>query len=156
MKSRSLRRLFAAGLLAGLAVIAAILLSACSNDDSGNSSADVIASMNSIDGAGLHGIDQSINTDKTIPPTAQANYQKLQTTVLLTKWPNKDLEKKADNLAKILGDAAAAVGGDKPDLAKAGTAAHNAHEAQHDFSNAVWAVLYDKAGLKVAGAEDGD
>ena len=37
---------------------------------------------------------------------------------------------------------------DTPDMAKAGAAAHDAHEGEHDFSSAVWKYLETQAGVK--------
>jgi len=152
----SLRIRGAIAALAAIAVATTLFAAACGDDSGGSKELDTVAAINILDKAGLHGLDDSMTKDKTIPSTALATYQQLQTITLLTKWPNSDLEKKADALAKIFGDAAAAVDADKPDITKAAAAAHNAHEAAHDFSHAVWDYLYDKAGLKVGAAEEDD
>lgn len=147
---------------AGIAAFAAVALAttlfaaACGDDSGGSKELDTVAAINILDKAGLHGLDDSMTKDKTIPATAPTTYHQLQTITVLTRWPNSDLEKKADALAKIFGEAAGAVDGDKPDITKAAEAAHNAHEAEHDFSHAVWDYLYGKAGVKVGADEEQD
>ena len=131
--------------------ILALGLAACSDDDNANSNAEVVSAINIIDKAGLHDIDDSITAKQTIPATARTTALHLQTVTLLTDWP-KDLKDPAKKLAATFGDLAAALDGDKPDLAKAGTAAHDAHEASHDFSHAVWDALQKEAGVKTAPA----
>ena len=66
---------------------------------------------------------------------------------LLTDWP-KDLKEPAKKVATAFGELAAPLDSDKPDLAKASTADHEAHEVAHDFSPAVWAHLQAEAGVK--------
>ena len=66
---------------------------------------------------------------------------------LLTVWP-KDLKEPAKKVAPAFGELAAPLDSDKPDLAKASTADHEAHEVAHDFSQAVWAHLQAEAGVK--------
>lgn len=127
----------------------AVGLAACGDDDEGSAHADIVGAITFIDKAGLHDIDDSIATKQTIPPTARTTALHLQTVTLLTDWP-KDLKGPATKLATTFGQLAAALDGDKPDLAKAGSAAHETHEAAHDFSQAVWANLQKEAGLKAA------
>ena len=66
---------------------------------------------------------------------------------LLTDWP-KALKEPAKKVATAFGELAASLDSDKPDLAKASTADHEAHEVAHDFSQAVWAHLRAEAGVK--------
>ena len=68
---------------------------------------------------------------------------------LLTDWP-KDLKEPAWKVATASGELAAPLDSDKPGLAKASTAAHEAHEVAHDFSQAVWAHLQAEAGVKAS------
>jgi len=143
--------------LAALALLSgAVLLvsSACSDGDGSSGDAEVINGINILDNAGLHGIDESINTDKTIPPTARTTAQKLQAVTELTEWPD-DLQDDGDALVVVFKDLAAALEGDKPDMTKAGEAAKKAHEAEHDFSHEVWEHLYGKAGIET-GSESHD
>jgi len=133
----------ALALLAGSVLVVA---SACSEGESSSGDAEVINGIDILDKAGLHGIDESINTDKTIPPTARTTAQKLQAVTELTEWPD-DLQDDADALAVVFKDLAAALDGDAPDITKAGEAAKKAHDAEHDFSHDVWAHLYSEAGV---------
>ena len=112
------------------------------------SNAAAISAINILDNAGLHGFDQSIGAG-TVPPTAQTTAEHLQAVLLLTPWPN-DATIKADAkaLAGKLGLMASLLNTDTPDMAKAGAAAHDAHEGEHDFSSAVWKYLETQAGVK--------
>ena len=134
-------------LLAALAALLAVGLVACASEDQASANTGVISAITMIDKAGLHDIDDTIKTKQTIPPTARTTALHLQTVTLLTDWP-KDLKEPAKKVATAFGELAAALDGEKPDLAKAGTAAHEAHEVAHDFSQAVWAHLQAEAGVK--------
>ena len=138
-------------LLPGLAALLILPLAAACGDDSddahGGDTAAVLAAVTFLDSAGYHGIDDAINKDRTVPATARATALKGQAVVRATSWP-AELKPKADALAGILGELAAALEGDSPDLAKAGAAANKAHDAQHEFSEAAWGWLYEKAGVK--------
>ena len=139
-------------LLPGLAALLILpLAAACGGDDSDDAhagdTAAVLAAVTFLDGAGYHAIDDAINKDRTVPATARATALKGQAVVRATSWP-AELKPKADALAGILGELAAALEGDSPDLAKAGAAAKKAHDAQHEFSDAAWGWLYEKAGVK--------
>ncbi|WP_322819726.1 hypothetical protein [Tepidiforma sp.] len=139
--------------VAVLAAAAALLLplaAACGDDSQTDSTADsaaVLSAVTFLDTAGYHAIDDAINKEKTIPATARTAALKGQAVVKATAWP-AELQTKADALAAILGDLAAALDGDSPDLAKAGAAAAKAHDAQHEFSDAAWSWLYEKAGVE--------
>lgn len=134
------------GVFASLVVLAGFAGVAC-GDETETSNSDVVAAINILDDAGLHAIDESISKDKTIPATAQSTFQKLQAVTLLTDWP-KEFDSQAKSLAAILGAAAAAVDGDKPDMTKATEASKKAHDAEHDFSHELWDHLYGEAGIK--------
>lgn len=143
------------GAFAAILAMVALASVACGDDEKANSNSDVIAAINILDNAGLHAIADSISKDKTIPATAQSTYQKLQALTLLTDWP-EELASQASALAAILGEAAAAVDGQKPDLAKATEAAKKAHDAEHDFSSELWEHLYAEAGLKTGASTHAD
>lgn len=112
------------------------------------SNAAAISAINILDNAGLHGFDTSLAAG-TVPPTAQTTAEHLQAILLLTPWPN-DATIKADaqGLATKLGLMASLLNTDKPDMAKASAAAHDAHEGEHEFSSAVWKYLETQAGVK--------
>ena len=146
----ALAALLALAFVAGAALVFA---SACGDDDAGSGDAEVINAINILDNAGLHGIDESVNDDQTIPASARTTAQKLQAVTELTAWP-EELQDEADALAVIFSDLAAALDGESPDIVAAGEAAKKAHDGQHDFSQEVWAHLYEEAGLD-AGEEGG-
>jgi hypothetical protein len=139
--------------VAALALAAALLVplaAACSDDDKGAEGTDtaaVLAAVTFLDSAGYHDIDDAINKEKTVPATARTKALKGEAVLKATAWPS-ELKPKADALATILGELAAALEGDAPDLAKAGQAATKAHDAQHEFSDEAWAWLYEKAGVE--------
>lgn len=138
---------------AALAVLGAALLASCGGDDSSaGGNAEVINAVSIMDKAGLHELDESINTKKEIPADAESTVRQLQAVTTLTKWPDS-LQSQADALAKIFGEFAAAVAGEKPDIAKAGAASKKAHDAQHDFSHDVWMHLYEEAGMSGSGGD---
>lgn len=154
----------------GMAAVAMLALgatafAACGDDDDSSkttpaaataapvstSDTDVISAIQILDGAGFHGIDTSLNTDKVVPTTAGTTAVHMQALVTLTKWPTADLQKQADALAVSLGALASAVSaGDQSDIAKAGAAAKKAHDDEHAFSRATWTYLQEKAGIKTA------
>ena len=140
--------------LVALAALGSLAFAACGDDDdsadshaSGN--AEVLSAISIIDSAGIHEIDESINTDKTIPPTAKVTADKVHTILNLTAWPN-ELKPQANALAELFGDLSAALDGDNPDLAKAGEATKKAHDGYHEFSHEVWQHLYAAAGIKAS------
>jgi hypothetical protein len=115
-------------------VLLATVLAACGGEAGGN--AEVAASIGILDNAGMHDIDESVNTRKEIPATAQNTAQHMQTVLLVTDWP-ADLEQPAKKLAALFGSLAEALDTPQPDLAKAGPAVKAAHDAWHDFSHLV-------------------
>ena len=147
MLRTSAARLLVAGLAALLTLPLAAACGGSDDDEHAGDTAAVLAAVTFLDGAGYHDIDDAINKDRTVPATARTAALKGQAVVKATAWP-AELQPKADALAGILGDLAAALEGDSPDLAKAGAAAKKAHDAQHEFSDAAWGWLYEKAGVK--------
>lgn len=139
--------------LAAAAVATALFAAACgsSGDSDESRNAAVLNAINILDNGGLHGFDESLNDDKTVPATARATLQKLQAVTALTEWPD-ELSDEAEALEKIFADMVAALSGDNPDVAKAGEAASKAHDGEHEFSGKVWAHLYEEAGISAEGA----
>jgi hypothetical protein len=140
--------LFAIGLLA----VASLGLAACNGDDDGDQSGSsgtggVMIAIITLDRAGLHGIDESLNRDGKVPSGARNTALQMQTLVKLTTWP-ENLRSQANALAGILGEMAAALDGEKIDVQEASFAAKRAHDAQHEFSGLVWAELYRQAGVR--------
>lgn len=132
------------------ACVAALLVSAfgsaaCGDDDESSADAGVISSISILDNAGLHELDQSINSG-TIPDTARTTALHLQTVVLETVWPS-EAKDQATKLAAIFGDLAAKLDAASPDPKVVGPVAHDAHEGEHDFSHTVWDSLQKKAGV---------
>jgi hypothetical protein len=146
---------FAAVAALGAVALSAALFAACGEGDTNADREDlsgVISAITIMDSAGLHDIDDSIRSKQTVPPAARTTALKMQAVTKLTSWP-EEFKADAETLAAAFGELAAALDGDKPDLAKAGAAAKRAHDVQHDFSGEVWAHLQSEAG--VAGAEAG-
>lgn len=139
--------------LAACALLLALLAAACDETTSRGKYDSMIQGITILDGAGLHAIDQSINTDKKVPPTAQTTYQHLEAITRLTAWPSGDLTQESNKMADIFRDAANALNTDRPDMAQAGKLANEAHEAEHDFSHKIWDYLQGKAGVKVSANE---
>lgn len=140
--------------LVALAALASLAFAACGDDDDSSDSgpsanAEVLSAINIIDTAGIHEIEESINTDKTIPPTAKVTADKVHTVLNLTNWPN-ELKPQANALAALFGEMSAALDGDKPDLAKAGAITKKAHDGYHEFSHEVWQHLYAAGGIKAS------
>jgi hypothetical protein len=119
---------------------------ACGSDSDSDDA--TFNAINILDTAGLHGIDESINTDKQIPASAHTTALKLQAVMKLASWPS-DLEDEAEDMEVIFAELAIALDGDNPDITKAGEAAAKAHDAEHEFSEAVWAHLYGEADIDV-------
>jgi hypothetical protein len=142
-----------------VALVVVLAAAACGDDDSGQatnsvtagdvhmSAAPVLVAINMLDSAGLHAMDTSITQDGKIPSTAHTTAVHLQTLVLVTGWPN-ELKDPAKKLAVLLGDFAAAIDTDKPDMKKAAEASNKVHAGEHDFSKQVWEYLAKEAGLK--------
>lgn len=149
------RRLAVSAIFA-LALFSGALLTAC-GDDEGDSPAEddagVLSALSTLDKAGLHDIDTSINDKGEVPATARSTAQKLQTLVALTTWPD-EFQGEATALTAIFADMAKTLDGEKPDTKAAGPAAAKAHDAAHDFADKVWGHLQAKA--KVAGASAGN
>lgn len=137
----------------GMVALGAAVFGACGSEDSGSQQSEVLSAISILDGAGLHGIDESINEENEIPADAGTVALKMQAVVELTEWPS-DVEDAADQLAQTFSDFAAAVDRDNPDMARAGELAAQAHDQEHDLSHDVWAWLQEEAGMDVTEAGD--
>ncbi len=143
------RKILILASLAAIAVLSALAFVGCSGGDSDSKSSansEVLNAIGYIEAAGIHDLDESINTDKTIPPTAKVTADKVRTVLNITTWPG-DLKSQAEALANLFGDMSASLDGDSPDIAKAGEATKKAHDGYHDFSHAVWDHLYEQGGV---------
>ncbi|HMO53008.1 MAG TPA: hypothetical protein PJ994_00760 [Tepidiformaceae bacterium] len=148
-------------LLAAIALVAltgGALFAACGDDDdddnghsgSNAQNAEVLNAILFLSGAGLHGIDDSINDEGVVPANARLVAQRAEAVTRITNWPD-DIKPQAAALADIFKEMAAALEGDSPDVAAAGAAAKRAHDAEHDFSNLVWDHLFHEAGVESSG-----
>ena len=148
------RRPLALMAFATVSAIAMVALAACDDaaEDRSPDDASIVAAISLLDDAGFHGIDDAINQEKKIPATARTTTVRMQTLTRLTAWPTVELEAQATALDALLGELASALEGESPDVAVAGEAARKVHDAQHDFSGAVWEHLYGAADI---GGEDG-
>jgi hypothetical protein len=145
-----------------------LIAAACSSSDDANATlsatatqatsatADapaVISAINILDSAGLHEFDQSI-AGGAVPPTAQTVVTHLLAVLKLTPWPDA-LKSQAANMTTAISTYVNQLNANTPDMKALGTAAHTAHEGEHDFSHDVWDWLYSQAGIK-ATAPSGD
>lgn len=145
----------ALGAVTALSIIA-FGASACGDDDadaeaaSTSSTQSVALGASYLDKAGLHDIDESINTDKKVPSTARTVMLQAAAVVRTTDWPSGE-----DAAAKSLGDTmeqlADVLGKDPVDMAKAGELAAKVHDDAHDFTHEIWNHVYEEADLPVAG-----
>jgi hypothetical protein len=132
-----------------LAALAAFAFAACSDDAGESGEGDLIAAITFLDGAGFHGIDESINEEGEVPGDAASVARKAETVVHLTAWPD-DLAEDAETLEGIFAALAESLEAESPDLEAAGQNAASAHDGLHDFSGRVWAHLHGEAGVELA------
>ena len=131
--------------------LAGIAFSACGSETSAaTKNATALSAVNMIDKAGLHDLDTAIRAGN-VPATARITALHLQTAVLVTDWPTKQMKDDAKKLAAACGALAAATDSATPDLKAAGAASMDVHEKSHDFSKEVWDYLQAKAGIKSDG-----
>lgn len=136
--------------------IAALTLSACGggSDEHAQTTA-ALAGVTFIDNAGFHEIDEEITQQQTVPPTAHTVAVHIQAVALSTDWP-KELKDPAKVVADRMGEFAAIIDTDNPDMKKAADASNKAHAAYHDFSGKVWTYLQQEAGIKGGGGSGHD
>lgn len=139
-------------LAVGVVIAGALFAASCDDGGSDGGNAEVINAINLMDKAGLHDIYESISNDKEIPPAALTTARQLRAVVALTEWPDA-LQSQADALEKIFEEFATVLAADTPDLTEAAEASEKAHDAEHDFSQDVWAHLYEEAGIETGGGE---
>lgn len=143
-------------IITGLVVSMLAVSAACSSGSSGaKEESGVIAGVAYLDAAGLHDIDESINTNKTVPATARTVALKSAAVVRNTEWPSAN-KTAARNLADTMVALAEELDKENVDMAKAGELAHKMHEEAHDFTDAVWNELYGKVNLPVKPHEHDD
>ena len=141
---------------AALALVA-LVVGGCGDrfEKGGSREGEIASALDFLDKAGLHDIDDSINEKKEVPATARTTALHLQSVTKLTDWPgDNDLDERGEALARTLGELAAALEADQPDLARAGELAAKAHDDAHDFSHDVWEWLMDEAGIDSGAEED--
>lgn len=137
------------GALAILTVAAMWLAVACSGDASKSTEVNVVSAITTLDNAGLHAIDESINETQKVPADARTKALRMEAVTRLAEWP-EEFEDPADELANTFRELATVLDSDSPDLARAGELAKRAHDEQHDLSGDIWAWLQEEAGMEVA------
>ena len=137
------------GALAILTVAAMWLAVACSGDGSKSTEVNVVSAITTLDNAGLHAIDESINETHEVPADARTKALRMEAVTRLADWP-EEFEDPADELAITFRELAAVLDSDSPDPARAGELAKRAHDEQHDLSGDIWAWLQEEAGMEVA------
>lgn len=135
--------------LAILALTSMGLAVACSGDGSNSAEVDVVSAITTLDNAGLHAIDESINENQEVPADARTKALRMEAVTRLAEWP-EEFEDPADELANTFRELATVLDSDSPDLARAGELAKRAHDEQHDLSGDIWAWLQEEAGMEVA------
>lgn len=135
--------------IAAVALVLALALAAAACDETSDRGRydGVVNSVAILDSAGVHEIDESVNTQQQIPATARTTFLHLETVLRLTRWPAGTLTEDSNTLADLFRDAAAAMDTDTPDLKVVGGLTNKAHEALHDFTHNVWDYLESKAGV---------
>lgn len=132
----------------GLLTISGLAFAACSGESDEDAEARaVLHAVMAMDGAGLHGFDEAVNTDGEIPSAAGTTMVELQTLIGLTPWPD-EFEDDATALSETFGRAASLLAAESPNLAEVGEALMAAHDEEHDFSHHVWEWLRDEAGVE--------
>ena len=99
----------------------------------------VVLSTYLLDNAGLHEIDEGLQTAEEIDPSYLGAIRRIRGVVAAAPWPD-ELQEQATGLVETMDALAAALEAD--DLEAARTAAEEVHSIQHDFSHAVgeWLV----------------
>jgi hypothetical protein len=150
MTHRFLRRGMVLAAISALA-LAGVALSACGSETSAASkNAAALSAVDMIDKAGLHEMDTAIRAGN-VPATARITALHLQTAVLVTDWPTKQMKDDAKKLAAACGTLAVATDSATPDMKVVAAASMDVHEKFHDFSKEVWDYLQLKAGVKPDG-----
>jgi hypothetical protein len=138
----------------GSLIVSALGFAACGgggNNDKAQVTA-AIAAVTFFDSSGFHEIDDQLTQKGTLDPTAHSVAVHIQTVALTTDWPT-ELRAGAKGLAQAMGDFAAAIDTDTPDLKKATELSNKVHAVWHAFSTQVWDHLQQHAGLQAtAGA----
>lgn len=106
-----------------------------------------------LDNAGLHGMDESVNEDGEIPSGALSTMLELQTVIGLTPWP-EEFEDDAEALSGTFGKAAGLLAVESPNLADVGAALTAAHDEEHEFAHGVWEWLHAEAGVEAPTAPE--
>lgn len=106
-------------------------------------SAGIVAAIDAMDTAGLHEIAEGA-ADGELPEEGTGPVRRAQLAIAAAQWP-EELQAGADNLETVLGELIEAVG--TGDAAQAAPVADEAHEAQHEFSEAAQNAVAAAAGL---------
>lgn len=145
-----------------LTIVSGTIFIACGDDDdddgggtaqaaetasSGAGSAtSMMAALSYIDGAGFHGIDETLNKPGgQIDASWQGKTRKALVAAKAIEWP-ADLRGDAQAFSDAAGRLLAALGND--DAAGAAAPATDAHKTQHDLSNKAWEMLGKQAGVE--------
>lgn len=110
--------------------------------------ANMVATLNLLDGVGFHDLNETIVADEVAPAGTAGTIRKATTAVATTAWP-ADLEEGAAELQTNLEAFLALLEEDVQgtEIADASTVAH---DSWHDFSDTAWSYLGERAGLEPA------
>ena len=110
------------------------------------------SALDTLDGAGLHAIDEAANEEGTVDAGASGGVSRAIMAVAATTWPD-ELQATAGELVATLQELHEAL--DTADAAVVGPAATAAHDAQHDFSEEARTYISEAVGLPVEEHEEG-
>ena len=110
------------------------------------------SALDTLDGAGLHAIDEAANEEDTVDAGAAGGVARAIQAVAATEWPD-ELQPAADELLATLQELHETL--ESADAAVVGPPAATAHEQQHGFSEEARNHVAEAAGLPVEEHEEG-
>ncbi len=113
---------------------------------------DMRSALDTLDSAGLHGIDEGANENNEVDAGASGGVGRALMAVASTTWP-AELQEGADETQAALEELATAL--ESADPALVGPPAATAHEVAHEFSEAARNHIAEAVGLPVEEHEEG-
>lgn len=111
---------------------------------------EIVSAVNALGGAGLHGVDESVNDNGEIPDGAAGPISRAILAMQATNWPD-DLQADADAVLDVLHKLVEALG--DGNVEAAGPVATEAHELGHDFADAATQHVLSSLGIESEGDE---
>lgn len=113
---------------------------------------DMRSALDTLDGAGLHGVDEGANENNEVVAGASGGVGRALMAVASTTWP-AELQEGADATQAALEELATAL--ESADPAVVGPPATAAHETAHDFSTDARNHIAEAVGLPVEAHDEG-